>query len=948
MKTYKSLLKSTASGAALLVATSAISYGAEESSAHELLEEIQVTGTRIVRDGYSAPTPVTVLGAEQIGLVGGPSLAEAVGRLPALARSREQESNNQQFTGGGAGASRLGLRGLGVVRTLVLLDGKRVPEGGFAQNAGVDINAFPSGLVSRVDVVSGGASAVYGSDALAGVINFVLDKEYTGIKGTVEGGVTEYSDNNSLKVDLTGGTPFAGGRGHALFYGELTTADGIPHNNRPWARNAYIPMQNPDYGTGPGQSTSVPQYVVRDQASASSASWGGLALSGPLAGTEFIQGGVPRQFNFGLVDGNNMSGGDWRFNRHDDVLALAPDIERSNTYTRLSFDLTDNVTAYGEMLWSKTHVITSGMLNLYYGNVLVEPDNAFIPAEIQSQVTEPFVLGTLNGDIGPIIGDTERVMRRYVGGLEGTFDALGSSWKWDAYYAKSSHTLYISTANDAVESRFYQAADAVRNAQGVIVCRSTLTNPNDGCIPYNVMGVGVNSAAAIDYVTDGGLGKTEITQDVASVTLTGEPFSTWAGPVFVALNAEHRKDQSRGTVSELSNSDGLWGGNFKATNGEIKVTEGAVETLIPLAKDTSWSKALDLTLAGRFTDYSTSGSVTTWKSGLNFQMNSDLRLRTSYSRDIRAPNIGELFSEGTGRRSVVVDPQSGNELLVDVLTVGNANLTPEIANTLGVGLVYTSSWIDGLNASIDYYDVDIEDALTLVAAQDSVDRCSAGETVLCQNVIRDEQGDITGVLQQNVNLVAQRAQGVDFEVSYGVPLADLVSSWPGSLALRGLATYALKSETTDGDLTTDGVGALSPLSIAPGFYLAVPKVSWNVQGAYTINDFTAAVTLRGVSDYHYAPEWIGCTTNCPESTPNRVTISDNRISGRTYADLALSYKPTGAFELYFSVQNLFDKGPPPAANDVNFGVAVGPPTTVLTGAYDSIGRRYRAGFRFSL
>jgi outer membrane receptor protein involved in Fe transport len=379
------------------------------------------------------------------------------------------------------------------------------------------------------------------------------------------------------------------------------------------------------------------------------------------------------------------------------------------------------------------------------------------------------------------------------------------------------------------------------------------------------------------------------------------------------------------------------------------VTEGAVELVIPLAKDEAWAKAFDVSLAARATDYSTSGYVTTWKTGASYQMIDDLRLRATYSRDIRAPNLGDLFLAGTPSNRPTLDPRTGQSPVVNWLTVGNPNLKPEKADTLGLGIVYTSTWIPGLNASVDFYNINIKGAIASISGQDQVNRCHAGETALCANVDRDAAGNLVLVRAVPVNLLSQKAQGLDFELSYGFDMADLVSDWAGSVAVRGLSTYYIKSNSADLGVVNHGAGALSTLSIAPGVYLPTPKVTYNVTGSYTLDAFTAAVTVRGVGAYKYIPDWIECTTGCPASAGNRVTVSENNIPGRTYFDLALSYKLLeDTTQVFFNVQNVFHKGPPQVSGDVQFGLFSGQQSGIQTGAYDIIGRVFRAGVRFSM
>src|SRR5581483_10985792 len=225
-----------------------------------------------------------------------------------------------------------------------------------------------------------------------------------------------------------------------------------------------------------------------------------------------------------------------------------------------------------------------------------------------------FTLGTFNQDLGPITVNSERSSLRPVIGARGDFDALGSNWTWDLYGQKSRARSYIE-ANLTITANYRDAIDSVRNANGVIVCRSTLTNPTNGCVPYDIFGTGVNSQAAIDYVLGTAWGRTKIDEDVVAGNLRANPFATWAGPVSVAAGFEHRREEVSGSNDPLSPTRAYFAGNYQASFGSYHVTEGYLETVVPLAKEQAFAKSLDLNAAVRATDYSTSGYVTTWKVG---------------------------------------------------------------------------------------------------------------------------------------------------------------------------------------------------------------------------------------------------------------------------------------------------------------------------------------------
>ncbi len=946
----RKLLYSTA-GLALLAMSPQGAHAQEAAQTAQLdVEQIVVTGSRIVRDGYEAPTPVSVLGATELNAMNVTNIADAVNRLPSFSNSVTPNNSSSSVSSGTGGVNNLNLRGLTPTRTLVLLDGKRVVGStlaGFDNNgSAVDVNAFPNGLISRVDVVTGGASAVYGSDALAGVVNFVLDKDFTGIKGSVEGGITSYGDNESYKVTLTGGTPFASGRGHFLFSGEHIYNEGILHNTRPWGESGFTMMNNPNYTPTNGQ----PQLILMSDTGLANATRGGLITSGPLRGTQFLEGGTPAPFIYGsTISGVVMSGGDSDLSRIDNDGMLALRISRISAFSRASYDVTDNATVFAELAWTHTAANNfSAVPNFNLGNVTVQSGNPFIPASVQAQMTaqgiDSFSLGTVNGDMPFLGADNNRIFRRYVAGVEGNVDAFNTNWSWDAYYARSTQHISARSPGNRINDRYNQAIDTVTDPNtGQFVCRSTLTNPGDGCVPYNPMGIGVNSDAAINYVHGTGYFMTVLAQDVFAASASGEPFSTWAGPVSVAFGAEHRKESVDGFASALDGQKAFFAGNYIATTAKYHVTEGFVETVVPLAKDTEWARSFDLNAAVRATSYSESGYVTTWKVGATYTPVDDLTLRVTRSRDIRAPNLGDLFNAGRPGTGNVTDPVLNQTYTIVSAVEGNPNLQPEKANTTGIGAVYTPTWLPGFGASVDFYNINIKGAISSLSNQQYLDRCFAGTTALCSFIDRDANNVITFIHVQPANILSQKAQGLDMEASYNFPLSDINAGWGGELSLRAMGTYVFKLNTIDQQVVSEGAGVnTEALGDIP---LNAPKFRYLVSATYSQDAFSGTLSARGISSGKYGNNLIECVTACPTATAANPTINNNHIDAVTYFDLALNYKVMDDLaEVFFTAENFLDQDPPRVAGGRGNGFYAGQDNG---GLYDRLGRTFRAGVRFS-
>jgi len=885
------------------------------------VEEVVVTGTRVVRDGYQAPTPLTVISETEILAAAPSNVADFVNDIPSIVGSATPQTSNASISSGTAGVNALNLRGLGASRTLVLLNGQR--SVGSTITGSVDVNTFPQGLISGVQIVTGGASAAYGSDAVSGVVNFILDTDYQGFKGSVEAGQTTYGDDDEYRVNLTYGTPFAGGRGHLLLNGEIVDREGIYGVPRDWNNDGWYIITNPNYAPGNGQ----PERFVTSGAGLSNATPGGIIVNTPLRGTTFGVGGVVGQQAYGLTRDPWMIGGDWESVQVNDKQSLNADDRRKGFFGRVSFDITDNIEIFGQFSYNEHASLGWTGVQFNQGNVTIRSDNAFLPASIRQQLAAlniaSFSLGTTNADLPIRKTDNERSVTRYVVGAEGDFDAFDRAWRWDAYYQRG-ETDTLEIARDITNNaRLALAQDAVFAPNGDIVCRSTLTNPTNGCVPFNRMGIGVNSQAALDYILGNPQRKQFFTQQVAAANISGDPFSTWAGPVSMAAGIEHRKEEVSGEVPTEFQS-GWFVGNYRPTFGSYTVTEAYVEAVVPLAD------GFDLNAAVRGTDYSTSGYVTTWKVGAVYSPIPDIRFRVTRSRDIRAPNLNELFAAGTSRTNTLLDPFNNNQSTQFLeLTTGNLNLDPELADTWGVGVVLQPTFLPGFAAAIDYFDIQIEGAIGSVTASTIVDRCFQGNQTYCAAITRSGN-QISQVSVSPFNFAVQKSRGLDLEASYRFNLGD------GAMALRAVGTYYLENYEDNGiDAPTDTAGSIT-----------LPEFIYRATATYTADPWTIQVTGRGVSDSTYDNAFIECTTGCPASTIANRTINDNHIDGAFYVDLAMTYdlKVLQKTEAFVSISNLFNRDPEIVAYGPA-GTAYGNPST-SQGVYDILGRVFRVGVRF--
>jgi iron complex outermembrane receptor protein len=779
---------------------------------------VTVTASRIARAGFTAPTPTTVVGAEDIQKQGATSVADMLNTIPSFGAGTNPTSTNH--TSVNSGANLLDLRNLGENRTLVLVDGHRfVPA---TVQGRVDLNVIPSALIERTEVVTGGASAAWGSDAIAGVVNLVFKKKMTGLQGDAQFGISNYGDGKKYKASLAYGLNFAEDRGNITIASEYENSKGIgPGSSRPiLGKSQWQVIQNPGYVLGNGQ----PRSYLTDGVNVSTATLGGLitgstttggAASTLLRGTQFLPDGTPAPFLYGSYVGSQyMVGGSPIGSVTANQLGqLQNPLNRVNVYGRSSFDVSDNLTLFGEASYARSR--SEFFLSIPYdlGTIRLLSGNPYIPASVQQVMTANNLasinLGRINRDISYNYPKLKTETQRYMVGAEGKVFA---DWKWSAYFQMGQTNFHQDVEGNRNTANWNRALDAVRNpANGQIVCRSTLTNPTDGCVPINLFGEGVPTPQASSYVTGTSWQDAVFKQKSGAVDFSGSPFSLWAGEVSLAFGGEWRKESAVQTVDAISAVSGWNIHNPKALQGSVNVKEGYAEILVPLLKDVAFAKSFDLNGAVRYTDYSTSGGVTSWKVGATWEVNDWLRLRGTKSRDIRAPALGELYASSITQSGNVIDPQLGNIQYATLAPQqGNASLKPEIGDTWTAGVVLRP--LRGLNFSVDYYDISLKSAIGLPALQDIVDGCYANSIQEFCALITRGGGNQTGtnrisqVLRQYVNQGSFTLRGVDIEASYVSRVNNWFGVFDGSFSSRLLASYVGTYKTIYNGKVTQSAG----------------------------------------------------------------------------------------------------------------------------------------------
>jgi outer membrane receptor protein involved in Fe transport len=932
----------------------------DTSGTTEPIAEVAVTATRIERSGFTAPTPTTTLGSEDRELHASPNIADLLNDLPSVRPAAPA------LTSQNTGIQAINLRGLNgannaSTRTLVLVDGHRfVPT---TVTGVVDSNVVPAALIDRVDVVTGGASAAWGSDAVAGVVNFIFKPKIDGFQGSAQYGISQRGDDRETNVSLAWGTGFAGDRGQVMIAAEYDgQKDPQTWGDRDWSN------QHTGFVAGTVNGVNVARVQVNGLTMSGvtpggvivASNGGPLAATSPLRGIQFGPGSTVLPYRYGTNAGSVVmvgGDGDWW---ESDLLMSAP-VERKNIYGRSTFQFTDSIRGSVEasVMDSSTSSPTQPLYNPNAdAPINITRDNGYLQTLpglqplrdiLAANPSIPsFYMGRRDVELGRDIFAVDNRTSRFVASLDGN---LGGSWRWNVYGTHGETRYDSNVPNHLTQANARASFDSVLE-NGQVICRMNSTNPANiaivnsptyvgrgaapGCVPANVFGPGTLDAAVKNYIVAAQTFSATYTQDAAGASMQGEPFSTWADKVSVAGGLEWRKESLDGDsdpISQLTNpvypTGGFQFGNPKPIQGAYSVKEAFLETVVPLAKDLPWAEALDLNAAGRRTDYSTSGQVTTWKVGLTYRPVDSLMLRATRSRDIRAANLNELYASSTIIAFGATDyglltngvPASYNGLQS---TTGNRTLTPEKADTKTFGFTWEPNFLQGLRASVDYFDIVINDAITARGAQQIVNSCYGEQGVVqntadCQLIIRDPTtGRISEVNTFPVNSQSQATRGIDYEVGYGTRLP--VALGGGNLRLRLLTTELMR-------LTLLGVDRAGEI----GTGTSSPRWRGTLSATYQKGPWTLFEETRYIGSGTY------------DNTFGPTAISNNFISSRTYVDATLQYafkvRALSQMQVFFRVTNLFDRDPPVvAASLIN-----SPP--VDQSLYDVEGRAFVVGVR---
>jgi iron complex outermembrane recepter protein len=1000
--------KHVAAFVALAIAAPALAQGQEE------LEEVQITGSRIRQvTGMETPTPVTAVTAADLAQMAPGSVVEALTQLPQFFGN----IGSEQIVGGqNSGGAAVNLRGAGVNRTLVLLDGRRVVSSN--RFGTVDVNMFPEALLRGIESITGGASASYGTDAVAGVVNFLLDTEFTGFKAHVQGGETTRSDGRNWEASLAFGRGFFGDRLHVI--GSVGADELEPINS-------FESLQDRRYFNQTSRVTNPnpngPAEIIRPYVSPTNFTYGGIIVDPPTAALpglaalnrlQFLPDGTVAPLPFTGV--GNLNSGCQCFAESSQTYGVDADTEvasgyrRSNAFLNVSYDLTDNTDVYVQGLYGTTRNSdrreSISLLSVWQARIYA--DNPYLPASVRTLIqnnlpaNRQFVgFGMFGLDQkGTPLGDsrqiTENEMKSATVGFKHSFGE--SSWRLDGYYQYGENVQDFITQNGIRTDRLPLALDVVTGPNGQPVCRVSLPqfDPNgifSGCVPVNLFGGVQNlSQAAVDWIRDDGkIARQWTDQHFAEIVVNGDLWEGWAGPIAAAFGASYRKDSldqrtldpsdefpalPDGTLlSDLgvapaglrgilpqgstavpgysgipglrfvptgfagdSNSSSVLFSSLRAFAGSYNVKEAFTEFHVPLVTDAPWAKNLDLSTAARWASYSGSGSIWAWKFGATWSINDQIRLRATQSRDVRAATLQERFDQTRGGVNVQ-DPANGNATVTTAsFSGGNPSVAPEEADTITVGVILQPNFLEGFSTSIDWYSIDIADAIAQLTAQNIVTGCFTGDTTLCQYVVRRD-GAPNGVIERVenlfINLANQKISGIDLEMSYRRNL-ELLGGGPESLNLSFYGTYLKENSIQNkGGPRDERVGQVGP-GLTNNMALPKYKVTSNV--TYRNGPYSAFLQGRwydgGILD----------RLRFESTTGGLNTIEDNSVPSIFYTDLNLSYKGLveEKLELFLNVTNLFDRKPVSTPGVIGRAGT----TEFNTSLYDVVGRRFIVGLNY--
>lgn len=923
--------------AGLAVPAMAQTTPADQASA---VGDVVVTGSRVVRQDYVANSPISTVSAEQIQARGDVNVEQILNQLPQVVPGLSANSNNPAN-----GAATVDLRGIGPSRTLVLVNGRRfVP---YDKSNAVDLNSIPASLIERVEVMTGGASATYGSDALAGVVNFIFKKNFEGLAFNTQYGISGHGDGEQFNASLTFGANTGDDRGNVTGFVGYADRDGfLPNDDRAWALSSNAG------GSGTGIYGGLNNIVTNPYTAA------GCPTANPCR-RSFRTPGVPGPFvnDFSLAPTSD---------RYDfaPVNLLQSPSERINTALMGHYDITDRLTAFAEAFYTNTRnniqlaPTPATGIAIPAGNYFVQNSPALL-AYVNSRPNPnaPLNFDRRMSEVGARIENHDTNVTQINTGL--TYD-LGGDWKVEGVYAYGRTELRTSIKNDVSRSRMAAALAAGGTAT---TCAPSSLLVFSNCVPINLFGAGTITPEAAAFVRLDFSDLSVFERQNVTLNVTGTAMELPAGPLGVAFGAEYREDSLSFTPDAAKRTGDIFGFNAeRPVAGSSTSKELYAEAVVPLLKDMAFAKSLELELGVRMSDYDTVGKVWTYKAGGSWEPISDLRLRGLYQRAVRAPNVFELFQANDQGFPAVLDPCStrnpgtgaARTLTAAVRTFctlqlgadpvatgfvalnsqtesfffGNPNLSEEESDTITLGAVWQPSFVPGLSLSLDYYDISIDGYIGTIEGGVSgiVANCFASadlNSAACKDpnvgalIFRDAAGNLKARAPLG-NVSELKTSGIDFSTRYGWNVPWSSDFFGDKLDVAFNLTYLDKYEL-DG---IDYAGTAGAYNISA----SLPEFKANLNLGYDL----------GPVRLNYSGTFIDAMDN-QGNIPAFEDGGYNTVPSYWYHDVSATYQMTESVQFFGGIRNLTDEDPPvfDNANDGNTD----------PNAYDVVGRYFFLGAR---
>lgn len=957
------LSKAIMLGIVMMSASAPMAYAQDnEKVDKEDVERISVLGSRIKKATFESASPITVVSAETLAATGLTNLADALAELPQLGIG----SNLNNTTNGTTSAS---LRGAGASRTLTLINGKRVVASTISGTT-VDLSGIPIGMVEQVEILTGGASAIYGSDALAGVINIKLKKGYDGFKFSAKTTIPELGAGETQQFSLTAGGTFNEGKGSITAGVNYTNSNPIYQVDRDFVSGkGYMssvtnPLnaQNPDIN---GSQDGIPDVLlVRDLKTGPYVDTGGLRTWNWDTGEydnfylndagEFVKN--ERTFYGYYTEG----GPGFDFAEYGFQVQSAQ--EAKSAMINLDYDVSDDIALYSTLHISKTVTDTHGQPSYTEASVPVYIDNPTLPVSVRDWMIDNGKDNLLGSNYDSVLrtfedfGRQNSSISRDLMSLVIGFNGVYNDWDWDVSYQRGQSSMTSRSQNRIYKDRLALAFDAVEDEAGNAVCRASLSDVEavrlsaNGCIPLAIFGNNTDQAA-IDWVSTTAQSTNANIQTIVSGYISGALFQLPAGPVNVVFGSEYREETIEQAPDAIENIGGLVlsGKSAPIDPVSLDVSEVFTEVDIPIMDNMTANASY------RYSDYSSIGSVDAWGIGLDYQVIEDLKFRISASSSVKAPSVYDLNNPGSEAYVSVTDicradqQTSGDKPEIrkvnclaevgsadwddprrtetkTVRLAGNPNLKPEEAKTLTTGLVISPSAIDNLNVSIDWWKIELTNEIKSLSASEILQQCY--DTVgldgdACKAITRRESDNaIEGIVGGRVNLGFTTYEGIDYEFDYKFNANELISSLGGEFTASLLINQWLQL-----DALPDPEKPSSYIDYKGGTFY--PDFRGTLTLGYQNDDWRASLTTTYRASTLVDPDFDHSAANYDEVYPEGNGVIPSIVRVHFNAGYQLSDRT----HLSFGIRNITN-AEPPRKTSTFWG---------QNGVADIIGRTYQLG-----